>query len=134
VTGPQGVIEIDDGVYLNYGTMVSAQTRVHIGRNVMVGNYSIIADTEWPGIDLASAGPLCEPRPVQIGEGAWLAARVTVLPGTTIGANAVVAAGSVVAGEIPAGAIVGGIPARKLRPTTHSAAFNVDDDAPKHTN
>ena len=115
VTGPNGVIDVADGVYLNYGTLISAQRRVRIGANVMVGNYSIISDTEVPGIDEPRNAPAIEPREVEIGDGAWLAARVTVLPGTRIGAGAVIAAGSVVAGDIPAGAIAGGIPARVLR-------------------
>jgi carbonic anhydrase/acetyltransferase-like protein (isoleucine patch superfamily) len=115
VTGPQGVIEIGDGVYINYGTLVSAQRHVRIGANVMVGNYSIIADTEIPGISEPPGAPQLEARRVDIGDGAWLAARVTVLPGARIGAGAIIAAGSVVAGEIPAGAVAGGIPARVLR-------------------
>jgi acetyltransferase-like isoleucine patch superfamily enzyme len=115
VTGPQGVIEIADGVYINYGTLISAHARVRIGRNVMIGNYSIIADTEIPGIGEPPGAPPMEPRTVEIGDGSWLATRVTVLPGTRIGAGAVIAAGSVVAGEIPAGSVAGGIPARILR-------------------
>jgi acetyltransferase-like isoleucine patch superfamily enzyme len=115
VTGPGGSIDIADGVYINYGTLISAQSHVRIGPNVMVGNYSIISDTEIPGIDMPQGAPEMAPRDVEIGEGAWLAARVTVLPGARIGAGAVIAAGSVVAGNIPAGAVAGGIPARVLR-------------------
>jgi acetyltransferase-like isoleucine patch superfamily enzyme len=115
VTGPHGVIDIGDGVYINYGSMISAQLSVRIGANVMVGNYCLIADTETPGIGAPSGGPSMDPRSVEIGEGAWLAARVTVLPGSKIGAGSVIAAGSVVAGEIPAGFVAGGIPARVLR-------------------
>jgi acetyltransferase-like isoleucine patch superfamily enzyme len=115
VTGPNGAIEIADGVYINYGTLISAQQRVRIGANVMVGNYSIIADTDIPGIAEPAGAPYMEPRPVEIGDGAWLAARVTVLPGARIGPGAVIAAGSVVAGDIPAGAVAGGIPARLLK-------------------
>jgi len=115
VSGPGGTLDIGDGVFINYGTMVSARRSVRIGPNVMIGNYCIVADTETPGTgDLADA-PSSEPRPVEIGEGAWLAARVIVLPGTRIGAGAVIAAGSVVAGDIPAGSVAGGIPARVLR-------------------
>jgi maltose O-acetyltransferase len=114
-TGPRGVLEIGDGVYVNYGTLISAQQHVRIGADVMVGNYSIIGDTDVPGIG-ESAGPPSSPaRPIEIGDGAWLAARVTVLPGARIGARAVIAAGSVVAGDIPAGVVAGGIPARVLR-------------------
>ena len=116
VSGPAGVIEIGDGVFINYGSMISAQLHVRIGANVMVGNYCIVADTETPGIgDPPGNSAAIEPRAVEIGDGAWLAARVTVLPGARIGAGAVIAAGSVVAGEIPAGAVAGGIPARILR-------------------
>ena len=115
VSGPHGVIDIGDGVYINYGSIISAHLRVRIGSNVMVGNYCIIADTEIPGIGEPSGGPSIEPRPVEIGDGAWLAARVTVLPGSRIGAGAVIAAGSVVAGDIPPGNVAGGIPARILR-------------------
>ncbi len=81
----------------------------------MVGNYCIIADTEIPGIGEPRNGPAIEPRPVEIGEGAWLAARVTLLPGVRIGAGSVIAAGSIVAGNVPPGAVAGGIPARILR-------------------
>ena len=115
VSGPQGVIDIGDGVFINYGSMISAHLHVRIGSNVMLGNYCIIADTEIPGIGEPPGGPSIDPRPVEIGDGAWLAARVTVLPGTRIGAGAVIAAGSVVAGDIPPGSLAGGIPARILR-------------------
>jgi acetyltransferase-like isoleucine patch superfamily enzyme len=115
VSGPEGLIDIGDNVFINYGSMVSAHLRVRIGSNVMLGNYCIVADTEIPGIGEPTVKPSIEPRPVEIGEGAWLAARVTVLPGTRIGAGAVIAAGSVVAGEIPPGSVAGGIPARILR-------------------
>ncbi len=115
VSGPDGHIEIGDGVFINYGSIVSAHLRVRIGSNVMLGNYCIVADTEIPGIDEPPGRPSTEPRAVEIGDGAWLAARVTVLPGTRIGAGAVIAAGSVVAGDIPSGSVAGGIPARVLR-------------------
>ncbi|MEJ0099058.1 MAG: acyltransferase [Pseudomonadota bacterium] len=115
VTGPNGTIDIGDGVFVNYGSMISAHQHVRIGSNVMIGNYCIVADTETPGIDAPAGGPSIEPRAIEIGDGAWLAARVIVLPGTRIGAGAVIAAGSVVAGDIPPRSIAGGIPARILR-------------------
>jgi acetyltransferase-like isoleucine patch superfamily enzyme len=115
VTAPGGAMDIGDGVYVNYGSMISAQRSVRIGSNVMIGNFCIVSDTETPGIGGPPRESPIEPRPVEIGDGAWLAARVIVLPGARIGAGAVIAAGSVVAGDIPAGSIAGGIPARVLR-------------------
>jgi len=115
VSGPQGIIDIGDGVYINYGSIISALLRVRIGSNVMLGNYCIIADTEIPGIGDPPGKLSIAPRPIEIGDGAWLAARVTVLPGSHIGAGAVIAAGSIVAGDIAPGDLAGGIPARTLR-------------------
>jgi acetyltransferase-like isoleucine patch superfamily enzyme len=122
VTGGNGVIEIGDGVYLNYGTLVSAHRHVRIGANVMVGNYSIIADTDTPGTGTPSPERESDAMAVEIGDGAWLAARVTVLPGSRIGARAVIAAGSVVAGDIPADAVAAGIPARVVRIASRPSA------------
>jgi acetyltransferase-like isoleucine patch superfamily enzyme len=123
MTGPHGAIEIADGVYINYGTLIAAERLVRIGPNVMVGNYAIIGDTEAPGLAESPRALHLEARAIEIGEGAWLAARVTVLPGARIGPGAVIAAGSVVAGDIPANAVAGGIPARVLR----TAPSPVDD-------
>jgi len=115
-SGPHGVIDIADGVYINYGSIISAHKSVRIGANVMIGNYCIVADTEVPAIVDRHDGPSISSRPIEIGDGAWLATRVTVLPGSKIGAGAVIAAGSVVSGDIPPGMVAGGIPARVLRP------------------
>jgi len=52
---------------------------------------------------------------VMVGENVWVGANCVLLPGTRIGDNSVVAAGSVVRGEIPAGELWGGVPASKIR-------------------
>lgn len=54
-------------------------------------------------------------KDVTIGENVWVGAGCTILPGVSIGDNAVVAAGAVVSRDIPENMIVGGIPARVLR-------------------
>jgi maltose O-acetyltransferase len=53
--------------------------------------------------------------PIDIGNGAWLASGVIVLPGVTIGADAVVGAGSVVTKDVPARHLCFGNPARVVR-------------------
>ena len=117
VAGPQGTIEIGNGAFVNYGTLIAARGHVRIGADVMIGTYSIIADTDAPGVGEPAPRDPAAPRPVEIGDGAWLASRVTVLPGSRIGARAVIAAGSIVDGEIPPDVVAGGIPARVLRST-----------------
>lgn len=54
-------------------------------------------------------------QPIKIRKNAWLGAGVTVLPGVTIGENAVVAANSTVTKDIPADSIVAGTPAKVIR-------------------
>lgn len=54
-------------------------------------------------------------RDVQIGDNVWIGLNVLVLPGVTIGEGAIVQAGSVVAIDVPALAIVGGNPARPIK-------------------
>jgi FkbH-like protein len=112
LTGPHGAIRIGGQGSINFGTVISATRRVTIGDRVAIGPYCIISDTELgdpQGPDVIGA------EPVEIGDGAWLASRVTVLPGARIGPGAVITAGSVVTGEVPPRVVAGGNPARVLR-------------------
>ena len=54
-------------------------------------------------------------KPIHIGKKVWLGANVTILQGVTIGDNAIVAAGAVVTKDVPANAIVGGVPAKVIK-------------------
>ena len=54
-------------------------------------------------------------KPVTIKRGCWIGARVTILPGVTIGEHSVVAAGSVVTRNVPPYTLVGGVPATRIR-------------------
>lgn len=66
--------------------------------------------------------------PVRIGSRVFVGARAVILPGVTIGDNAIVGAGSIVTHDVPAGTVVAGNPARKIADTEayiarHSAAM-----------
>ena len=52
---------------------------------------------------------------IDIGDDVWICARATINPGVKIGRGCVVAAGSVVAKDVEAGMLVGGVPAKVLR-------------------
>lgn len=55
------------------------------------------------------------PAPVRLGNNVWVGAHATILAGVTVGDNAVVAAGAVVTKDVPANAVVGGVPARIIK-------------------
>jgi FkbH-like protein len=118
VTDASARIELGDHVHVNYGTSIRAALSVTIGDHVSIGPYCIIDDTDATVDDPDGRAA----SPISIGDGTWLAGRVTVLPGSVIGANCVITAGSIVSGAIPDGMIAGGIPARIIR--------RIDADAP----
>jgi maltose O-acetyltransferase len=96
-------------VLINLGADVVIQDRVAIGHEVM-----ILTETHAIGPGQRRAGPVSA-YPVHIGPGVWLGARCLILPGVTVGAGAVVAAGAVVTKDVPSNTLVGGVPARVLR-------------------
>ena len=69
----------------------------------------------YENIDEPIGRQLWKNAPVRIGAGCWLGHGSIILPGTTIGRHVVVAAGSVVRGEIPEYCVVAGAPARIVR-------------------
>lgn len=52
---------------------------------------------------------------IRVGKNVWIGSHATVLQGVTIGDNAVVAAGAVVVKDVPANAVVGGVPAKIIK-------------------
>ncbi len=112
LTEKDGQITIGDDVWINFGVLLSAHDKVTIGNRAMIGQHCIIADSEFP--DMPAADTRNRAAPIEIGDDAWLAGRVTVRPGVKIGKGAVIMAGSIVENDIPPGVIAGGIPARSI--------------------
>ena len=106
-------LAMGDRVRISHGAAIATVQRIDIGSDVRIGPYAVISDSDFHKVGDRNAA--AEPRPVSIGSGVRLGTRVTVLPGSTIGEGAVVQAGSTVGGEIPAGSVAAGVPARPLR-------------------
>ncbi|HVR20860.1 MAG TPA: acyltransferase [Polyangiaceae bacterium] len=108
---------------LSFGAdvVVTGPLHVDIGGEVRIGDRVYIGhDAALITVDhrIGSSERRCAETKLEsivIGDGAWLAARVIVLPGVTIGAGAVVAAGAVVTRDVEPNVLVGGVPARVLR-------------------
>jgi acetyltransferase-like isoleucine patch superfamily enzyme len=118
-----GGLSIGRQVGLNTGCWINARGGVALGDDVIVGPYCVIhsANHRLDRLDVPTRRQGYEEKPVFIGRNVWLGARVTVLPGVTIGDNAVIGAGAVVARDIPPNAIAVGNPARVIRTRTDLA-------------
>jgi acetyltransferase-like isoleucine patch superfamily enzyme len=64
-------------------------------------------------------------RPVEVGDRVWLTSRATVLAGVRIGEGAVVAACALVTEDVPAFAVVGGVPARVVRERSRELTYRI---------
>jgi acetyltransferase-like isoleucine patch superfamily enzyme len=109
-TGPAGTLVIGDGVRLNYGVSISAEGRVAIGARTRIGPYVMIVDSDFHDVHRRDVRPA--PQPVTIGDDVWIGAKASVLRGVTIGRGAVVGTSAVVTKDVPAFAIVAGVPAK----------------------
>ncbi len=105
-----GRLEIGEGSTINYGFSAVANQLVQIGKRCSIGPYVNIIDNNFHEILDRTRKPAS--RPVIIGDDVWIAARVMILPGVTIGNNSVISAGAVVTESVPERTIVAGNPAQ----------------------
>ena len=96
----------------------SAAVSVRIGRQVLMARNVYVSDHNHAfddGSRPVLAQGITEPRPVEIGDGAWLGQNVIVNPGVRIGRGAIVGANAVVLDDVPDRAVAVGVPARVVR-------------------
>lgn len=108
-------IRIGRNVFINQNCTFYDLGGLDIGDDVLIG----------PNVSLITAGHPLEPsrrrtttigNPIVIERGVWIGAGAIVLGGVTVGENSVVAAGSIVTKDVPPNVLVGGNPARTIRP------------------
>lgn len=114
-----GTMRIGDRVHIGGGAAISCVGEIEIGDDVSIGDFAMIFDSDFHVAD--DIGAIAAPKPIRIAQGVRVGHRVVILPGSTIGAGAVVKAGSVISGVIPDNAIVEGNPARPSRPNDGSS-------------
>jgi acetyltransferase-like isoleucine patch superfamily enzyme len=105
--------KIGKGVFINFDCTFLDLGGIIIDDNVMLApKVSLLSEGHPVAVNdrqTLSVGK------IHIQRNAWIGAHATILQGVTIGENAVVAAGAVVAKDVPANTIVGGIPAKHIK-------------------
>lgn len=109
--GPDADLVIGDGTYVGHRAHFHSIDPVRIGKNCVFADNVMVTSTDHDRDDRHGVHGT---GPVTIGDRAFLGQNVVVLGGVTIGDGATVAAGAVVVRDVPAGAVVGGVPARVL--------------------
>ena len=106
-------ITVGERVFINSGCCFQDQGGIEIGDDVLIGQQVVIATLNHD-LHPEKRGNML-PKPVKIGNKVWIGAHATILPGVTIGDGAVVAAGAVVTKDVPANAVVAGVPAKIIK-------------------
>ncbi len=128
-------IEVGENFFANYNFVVLDVGKVRIGENVQIA----------PNVSIYTAGHPVHPQSrnsgyeygidITIGNNVWIGGNACIMPGVTIGDNAVIGAGSIVTKDIPDNVIAAGNPCRVLRKITEAdrdfyyrdRRFDVDD-------
>lgn len=113
-------LRLGKDVFINLGCRFQDTGGITIGNGTLIGHGSTLTTLNH-GIDPDRRADMV-PAPVVVGSKVWLGAGVTVVPGVTIGDGAIVGAGAVVTKDVPADAIVAGVPARLVRMTGFHAS------------
>ena len=98
--------------YINNDVRIACFSSVSIGNDAAISEGVVIRDSDNHEIVGSTRAVTA---PVAIGDHVWIGMGVTILKGVTIGDGAVVAAGAVVTRDVPAGALVAGVPASVRR-------------------
>lgn len=109
-------IHVGDDFLSNYNLTILDVAPVHIGNNVMIGPNVDIYTVNHPLTATGRRKWLAKGSPVKIGNDVWIGGKVSIMPGVTIGNNVVVAAGAVVTKDVPDNTLVGGVPAKVIKP------------------
>lgn len=114
-------ITIGNNCNFGYDNHITCLNKITIGDGVLTGMHVIITDnnhgtTDGQMLDIRPEDrPLTSNGDVVIGNNVWIGDKVTIIAGVYIGDGAIIAANAVVTKDVPAGTIVGGVPARVIK-------------------
>ena len=97
-----GELTVGDKCFFNQNVSITCKKKIVIGDRCQIANNVVIVDHDHAGSE--NWGSYVE-TPVTIGNDVWIGANVVIMRGTTIGDKAVIGAGSIVKGDVPAGKV-----------------------------
>jgi acetyltransferase-like isoleucine patch superfamily enzyme len=100
-------LELSERVFINQGCTFLDYAGIRLAKRVMVGPKVTFITSGHP-VDPAERKLYLTGAPIDVAENVWIGAGATILPGVSIGQDAVIAAGSVVAEDVPASSLVTG--------------------------
>lgn len=117
-------ISVGDDVFINGNCTFQDSNRITLGDRVIIapdtklycGAHALDATKRFGTRADGSKYLITYTKPIMIGSDVWIGGNVTIIGGVHIGNNVVVAAGAVVAKDVPDNTIVGGVPAKVIRP------------------
>jgi maltose O-acetyltransferase len=115
-------ISLGRGVFLNFNCVLLDVVEICIGDLTQIGPGVQILTPDHPRDAGQRRAGLEFGRPIRIGANVWIGGGAMIMPGVTVGDDAIIGAGSVVTRDVPAGATVAGNPARQLAPRRNEPA------------
>jgi len=113
----EGVVEIGAKTVIGQECTISAYQRVRIGEQCVIADRAMFIDFDHGVVEVERPIRLqgIYKRDVEVGSNVWIGYGACILRGVRVGDNAVIGTNSVVTRDVPANAVVGGVPARVLR-------------------
>jgi acetyltransferase-like isoleucine patch superfamily enzyme len=113
----EGMVEIGAKTVIGQECTISAYQRVRIGEQCVIADRAMFIDFDHGVVEVER--PIRQQgiykRDVKVGSNVWIGYNACILRGVTIGDNAIVGTNSVVTRDVPANAVVGGVPATVIR-------------------
>jgi acetyltransferase-like isoleucine patch superfamily enzyme len=113
----EGVVSIGAKTVMGQECTISAFQNVSIGRECVIADRVMLIDFDHGMVEVERPVRLqgIYKRDVNVGNNVWIGYGACILRGVTVGDNAVIGTGAVVTKDVPANAVVAGVPARVIR-------------------
>jgi acetyltransferase-like isoleucine patch superfamily enzyme len=113
----EGLVEIGSKTVMGQECTITAYQHIRIGEQCVIADKAMFIDFDHGVVEVER--PIRKQgiykRDVEVGSNVWIGYGACVLRGVRVGDNSVIGTNSVVTKDVPANAVVGGIPARVLR-------------------